>query len=318
MPTTTDPASAVKMVMVGYTQPDGSFRATMIPEARVPVGNGPAMREALNSERLTSYAHRNDAVEEAFASRNTSTVFSQGRDGEWYACSKDRFLANGMDSGVKFQKLPGWTPAIPAGVNKTPATTKGTAPMPPTSPSPSGSLDGKFEKVKTVVKADVRRAATRVAASQFLKLSGDAIAAGVAKGNNETRNQIAAFMKTEAGRAILAIALGTALELMPGNVGGVLKTELAEELRVKGMADGADMVVEMLMEPLRDVMGAYLASMNAAAEQTRIDESVTTAALGDGTGGTVASDAAEEQDEELVARNPAEALKRHRAGGALV
>ncbi len=115
------------------------------------------------------------------------------------------------------------------------------------------------------LKDDGAAAAWRAAGSQFVKLTRDPLVALLARhlapGDDAVRGRIAAFLQTPIGTAMLASLLSVALSAMPRGVGGVAPAMLARELRVRVMADAGDLAAELLMGPLREIMGTFLRDM---------------------------------------------------------
>jgi hypothetical protein len=116
--------------------------------------------------------------------------------------------------------------------------------------------------VMKTLEVDATDAAWRLAGSQFIKLSREPIVAllsrHLAPGDDATaRAKIAAFLETEIGGALVASVLSMGLGMLPQAIGDVPQ-RMARELRVKAMADGGEVVAELLMGPLRQVIGLYL------------------------------------------------------------
>lgn len=121
-------------------------------------------------------------------------------------------------------------------------------------------------------KADVQDAVWRTGGRQIVRLARDPAAATLARhlapGDDALRGKIAAFLLTPAGTAALTGFLALALS-------GVARTPvapqlaqtaeaLARELRVQAMADGGDLLAELIMGPLREVMATVLRDTPAA------------------------------------------------------
>lgn len=124
-------------------------------------------------------------------------------------------------------------------------------------PSPSKSQPSLVDRAK----AESEAAAWRVAALQFTKLTRDplvgAISRHLAPGDESVRARVAAFLDTEAGKALVAGLLGVTLGALPPTLGPV-PAKLAEELRVQSMSGAGDLVADVIMGPLREVMSTYL------------------------------------------------------------
>ncbi len=118
---------------------------------------------------------------------------------------------------------------------------------------------------KATLKHDGEEALYRAGGSQLVKLSRDAFVAvllrNLAPGDEGLRVRLADFFRTPLGDAVLAAVLSTGLGALPvENLG--LSAEgsgkLARELRVRALAGTADVVTEVLMEPLRATIAGAL------------------------------------------------------------
>lgn len=109
-------------------------------------------------------------------------------------------------------------------------------------------------------KVDASEAALRTAAKQLAKAARDPLAGAVARhlapGDDGMRAKVAAMLETEAGLALLKALLSLALGAIPQ--AGTRGAALAHELRVQAMADGADLALDLVMGPLREVVALYL------------------------------------------------------------
>jgi hypothetical protein len=109
-------------------------------------------------------------------------------------------------------------------------------------------------------KMDASEAALRTAAKQLAKAARDPLAGAVARhlapGDESMRAKLSALLETEAGLAMLKAALSLALGAIPQ--AGTRGAALAHELRVQAMADGADLALDLVMGPLREVVALYL------------------------------------------------------------
>lgn len=107
---------------------------------------------------------------------------------------------------------------------------------------------------------DARASGWRVAGTQFLLLARDPLVGllqrRLAPDDPAFRARAAAFLGSEIGTALLALLLSTALLALP-DLGGTPK-RLARELRVRGMADGSNLLVELFAAPLRVVIAEHL------------------------------------------------------------
>lgn len=120
--------------------------------------------------------------------------------------------------------------------------------------------------VKTL-RAEATDAAWRTAATQFTRLTRDPLVALLGRhlgpDDPALRNKIATFLQTELGTALLSGLLSVGLSAMPPSAGET-PHRLARELRVKAMADAADVMADLVMGPLRTVVAFYLQDMGGA------------------------------------------------------
>lgn len=110
------------------------------------------------------------------------------------------------------------------------------------------------------LQADATSAAHRTAAKQFVKLAREPLVGlltrHLAPGDEAFRGRLAAFLQTELGTSLLAAMLSVGIGSIP-NLPPVASV-LSRELRVKAMADGGDVLADVLIAPLRDVARLYL------------------------------------------------------------
>lgn len=111
------------------------------------------------------------------------------------------------------------------------------------------------------LKTDATDAAWRTAGSQFIKLAREPLVALLSRhlgpDDESLRARIAAFLETELGTAMLTALLSVGLSSLP-STGSPVPEKLARELRIRSMADTADVVADVLVGPLRQVMAMYL------------------------------------------------------------
>lgn len=111
------------------------------------------------------------------------------------------------------------------------------------------------------LKTDATDAAWRTAGSQFIKLAREPLVALLSRhlgpDDEALRGRIARFLETELGTAMLTALLSVGLSSLP-STGSPIPEKLARELRIRSMADTADVVADVIAEPLRKVMAAYL------------------------------------------------------------
>lgn len=133
------------------------------------------------------------------------------------------------------------------------------------------------QRIKATLKADATDAGIRVAATQFVRLARDPLVAmlsrHLAPEDEAVRGKIAAFLATDAGTALLTGVLSLALSAVPAGA-GTQAERIARELRVSSMSSAGDLVLEVVMQPLRQVMSMYLQDFGGGAAlpaPTRVD-----------------------------------------------
>ncbi|MFO0652731.1 MAG: hypothetical protein U0326_41325 [Polyangiales bacterium] len=126
---------------------------------------------------------------------------------------------------------------------------------------------------------DATDAAWRIAGAQLVKLTREPLVAALSRnlgpGDEALRARIAMFLDTELGTAMVTAVLSIALSAMPAiplpGAGANAVPRLAQELRVKAMADAADFAADLFMGPLRESLSMFI--LTAGVQQ---------ASLGDG------------------------------------
>ncbi len=107
---------------------------------------------------------------------------------------------------------------------------------------------------------DARASAWRIAGTQLLELARvplvGALQRHLAPDDPGLRARMAEFLESPLGAAMLALLLSAGLLAVSG-MGGAPK-RLARELRVRGLADAGDVLVDLVAAPLRTVTAAYL------------------------------------------------------------
>lgn len=119
------------------------------------------------------------------------------------------------------------------------------------------------KEARKQLELDANDAAFRLAGRQFVKLTRDPLIAFLAGhlGPNDPgmRAKVAAFLDTELGEGLVAALLSLGLAAIPETpFAGDAPKRLARELRVKAMTDVGDVVADLLMEPLRHVIGDFI------------------------------------------------------------
>jgi len=118
--------------------------------------------------------------------------------------------------------------------------------------------------VKTVER-DAADAAWRMAGHQLVKLAREPLVAALARslgpGDETFRARLAAFLETELGATLLTALLSVGLSAVPALPGlpAPLVQRLAQELRVKSMAGAADLIVDVVMGPVRETLATFAA-----------------------------------------------------------
>ena len=121
------------------------------------------------------------------------------------------------------------------------------------------------------LQTDATDAAWRTAGSQFVKLAREPLVAILSRhlgpDDESLRGRIAAFMETEVGTAMLTALLSVGLSTLP-TTGSPVPEKLARELRIRAMADTADVVADVLVGPLRQVVALYLKDVTPALQNS--------------------------------------------------
>ncbi|MFO0602811.1 MAG: hypothetical protein U0324_06525 [Polyangiales bacterium] len=118
---------------------------------------------------------------------------------------------------------------------------------------------------------DANDAAWRIAGAQLIKLTRAPLVATLSRnlgpGDEALRARIAAFLETELGTAILTALVSAGLSALPAiplpGVGTQAVPRLAQELRVKAMADAADFAADLVMGPLRESLSMLILTAGA-------------------------------------------------------
>jgi hypothetical protein len=113
---------------------------------------------------------------------------------------------------------------------------------------------------------DATAAAWRIAGNQLVKLTREPLVAALSRslgpGDDALRARIAAFLETELGAAVLSAVVSVGLSALPPvalpGVSAHAIPRLAKELRVKAMADTADLAADLFMGPLRDSLAMLI------------------------------------------------------------
>lgn len=128
-------------------------------------------------------------------------------------------------------------------------------------PNAESTMNNTMQPLLKTLQTDATEAAWRTAGSQFVKLAREPLVGLLSRhlGPNDEalRGRIAAFLETELGTAMLSAMLSAALGALPATAGEVPQ-RLSRELRVRAMADTADVLADVLMGPLRQVVQLYL------------------------------------------------------------
>ena len=118
---------------------------------------------------------------------------------------------------------------------------------------------------------DATDAAWRIAGNQFIKLTREPLVAALSRslgpGDEALRGRIAAFLETEIGTAMLTALLSVGLSALPALPlpgGAQVVPRLAQELRVKSMADAGRIVADLVMGPLRETLAMFILTAGAS------------------------------------------------------
>ncbi len=119
---------------------------------------------------------------------------------------------------------------------------------------------------------DATDAAWRIAGAQLVKLTREPLVAALSRnlgpGDEALRARIAMFLDTELGTAMVTAVLSIALSAMPAiplpGAGANAVPRLAQELRVKAMADAADFAADLFMGPLRESLSMFILTAGVA------------------------------------------------------
>lgn len=109
------------------------------------------------------------------------------------------------------------------------------------------------------VKSEISEASYRVAASQFVKMVRDPLAALIVRHigheDDSARNKIGSFLRTDIGYAFVS----SVLSVVVGHFGDTEMTRsLSRELRVGAMAEISDSIADLIAEPLRKVISELI------------------------------------------------------------
>ena len=133
------------------------------------------------------------------------------------------------------------------------------------------------QKLAATLQSDAVEAAWRTAGSQLVKLTRDPLSAVLQRhlgpDDDALRAKIGAFLQTEVGTALLAGLLSVGLSALPQTHGEV-PARLAKELRIRSMTGLGDALSDVLMGPLREVIGTYLQGMPVVADPPELTEGV--------------------------------------------
>lgn len=124
---------------------------------------------------------------------------------------------------------------------------------------------------------DATDAAWRIAGAQLVKLTREPLVAALSRnlgpGDEALRARIAMFLDTELGTAMVTAVLSIALSAMPAiplpGAGANAVPRLAQELRVKAMADAADFAADLFMGPLRESLSMFI--LTAGVQQASLE-----------------------------------------------
>lgn len=161
-------------------------------------------------------------------------------------------------------------PMRPAATVATVPEGKTTAAVPRGNGAEAAMTETTHPMLKTL-QTDATDAAWRTAGSQFVKLAREPLVALLSRhlgpDDESLRARIATFMETEIGTAMLTALLSVGLSSLPAT-GSPVPEKLARELRIRAMADTADVVADVLVGPLRQVVSLYLKDVTPTLQPT--------------------------------------------------
>jgi hypothetical protein len=131
-----------------------------------------------------------------------------------------------------------------------------------------------FKFPTATMTSDATAAAWRIAGNQLIKLTKEPLVAALSRnlgpGDDALRVRIAQFLDTELGTAIVAALVSAGLSALPSialpGVSTNAVPKLAQELRVKAMADAADFAADLLIGPLRESLALMILGANTQPE----------------------------------------------------
>jgi len=130
-----------------------------------------------------------------------------------------------------------------------------------------GTPETRWDRLANELTANAKSAGLRLTVKQMRKLLQDVFAAAIA-GNSESelRQKISKRLKTSAGSALVTSALAGVLSGVAYSTESHAMGRLAGEARTQAMADGANVIAELIMGPLREVLRGVLAGQQGAKE----------------------------------------------------
>ena len=130
-----------------------------------------------------------------------------------------------------------------------------------------GTPETRWERLANELSVDAHKAGLRLTVKQMRKLLQDVFAAAIA-GNSESelRQKISKRLKTSAGSALVTSALAGVLSGVAYSTENHAMGRLAGEARTQAMTDGANIIAELIMGPLREVLRGVLSGQSGAKE----------------------------------------------------
>lgn len=131
-------------------------------------------------------------------------------------------------------------------------------------------------RVPSQIELEARAAALRTGMKQLTKLIHEPLAAALAAqltppGSDPSamKAQVAAFLKSELGSAVVSAMLSLAINSIPANMIPGFTAErqslVAQELRVKAMTEVGDTLVDLVAAPLRTALAGLMTGPGAEA-----------------------------------------------------
>ena len=124
-------------------------------------------------------------------------------------------------------------------------------------------IDERWEYFKNLILADGKDATNRIIIRQAKKAVQSAAVAALETDEDELfRTKVAKALATPLGGAVITGAISGALMTVPG----AAAEALAREARIAALVDGGDVVLDLVMKPLRELLCGVLKNAEGAEE----------------------------------------------------